>query len=111
MLLYNPTKSKLSVIIKGREYSIESENTIEVEDKVGMYWKTSLHNFLEIKESVPVKSNAQNKEIKTENNTTKENEGEKIDSEDKVVEEIEEEILEEIVVAPTPKKTNKSNNK
>lgn len=89
-------------MIKGREYSVSPENSIEVEDGVGMYWKSSLHNFLEIRASEPVKSNDKNEENKTED-TPEENKGEEVSTEDAVTVEVE---AEEPVVVVS-KKTNK----
>lgn len=97
-------------MIKGQEYSINPESSVEIDEKVGLFWKTSLHNFLEIRATEPTKTNAQNKENKTEDNTPEENKVEEINSEDKVVE-VEEvvEVIEPIVepVVEIIKKTNK----
>ena len=47
MKIINPTESKLEVIIRGTNYSIEPNgtlNNISAED--ALYWKSKLHEFL-----------------------------------------------------------------
>lgn len=101
-------------MIKGCEYSVNPESSVEIDEKVGLFWKTSLHNFLEIRASEPIKTNAQNKENKTEGDTSEENKSEEIDSEDKDItaetESVELEEEPEVEVEPIVeiiKKTNK----
>lgn len=102
MLLHNPTKNKLEVMIEGQEYSINANDSIEINDAVGKFWKSRLHNFLEISESnnAPIKENVQIKEVESE-------EVSKEDNNEEANEEVEE-VVEETVVKSTPKNKNKN---
>lgn len=51
MKIYNPTENTLTVTINGQEYTVGPKDEIVVSKAVALYWKNSLHNFLEIIEA------------------------------------------------------------
>jgi hypothetical protein len=47
MKLYNPLTETVTVQIFGITYSIKGESTLDVDENVGKYWTTRLHQFIE----------------------------------------------------------------
>lgn len=50
MIITNPTKNDISVVIKGIKYTIKAEDSLErVPEDHARYWQESLHKFLQLK--------------------------------------------------------------
>lgn len=48
-LIRNPLKELVFVVVEGVKYQVEAKGSIEVEDKVAVYWKNQ-HHFLQVGE-------------------------------------------------------------
>lgn len=48
MILRNPTKDSISVIIDGRPYTVAAGKEVELPNTAGKYWVERIHNFMEI---------------------------------------------------------------
>jgi len=51
MIIYNPLTTKVEIRVKGVDYSIPAQSSINVEESVGKHW-LSVHGFLT--DEVPV---------------------------------------------------------
>ncbi len=48
MILRNPTDSDLTIKFNGIEYSLGANAEKEIPDDVAVYWRTKLHQFLQV---------------------------------------------------------------
>lgn len=67
MILRNPVEETITVTIFGTTYTVKPNDTIEVPQEVGEYWKT-LHGFLKVeqpKQEKQEKEEKEEKEVKT----------------------------------------------
>lgn len=63
MKVINPTNESIAILYKGVDYVCEANDSAVVPDEVAIYWKTMIHNFVQLESESIVTSKVEEKEV------------------------------------------------